>query len=90
MVNKPQSQYFWETSPVRPGCPKQVGSSDYCKFVCMPNFSFLGELEVMFLGWVGGQPESYNKAISIALDLPRTETGTEPCNSVKDKSIKSF
>ena len=72
MVNKPQSQYFWETSPVRPGCPKHLGSSDYCKFVCMPNFSFLGELEETFPGW----PESDNKAISDQLNLTGAGTGT--------------
>ena len=41
----------------------------------MPNFIFLGELEVMFPGWVGGRLDSDNKAISVQLNLTGTELG---------------
>ena len=51
----------------------------------MPNFSFLGELEVTFPGgWVGcggyvvgGWLETDNRAISVQLNLTGTATGTE-------------
>ena len=42
---------------------------------CMPNFSFLGEVEVTFLGWVAGWSDSDDKAISVQLDLTGTELG---------------
>ena len=38
----------------------------------MPNFNFLGEVEETFPGWVGGWPESDDKAISVQLDLTGT------------------
>ena len=53
------------------------------KLGCIPNFSFLGELEVTFPGgvggWVGGWGwlETDNRAISVQLNLTGTATGTE-------------
>ena len=44
------------------------------KLACIPNLSFLGELEVTF---PGGWPESDNRAISVQLNLTGTGTGTE-------------
>ena len=50
----------------------------FVKLACIPNFSFLGELEVTFPGWVvGGWPESDNKTISVQPNLTGTGTGTE-------------
>ena len=50
----------------------------FVKLACIPNFSFLGELEVTFPGWVGGWGgwlETDNRAISVQLDLTGTELG---------------
>ena len=55
----------------------------FVKLACIPNFSFLSELEVTFPGgwggvggWVGGGwLETDNKTISVQLNL--TGTGTE-------------
>ena len=52
----------------------------FVKLACIPNFSFLGELEVTFPGGVGGWVgwlETDNRAISVQLDLTGTATGTE-------------
>ena len=54
------------------------------KLACIPNFSFLGELEVTFPGWVGGWSETDNRAISVQLNLTGTATGTELGNNIGD------
>ena len=52
----------------------------FVKLACIPNFSFLSELEVTFpvgVGWVGGWLDTDNKTISVQLNLTGTATGTE-------------
>ena len=51
----------------------------------MPNLSSLGGLEVTCPGWLGGWPETDNKAISVQSNL--TETGTELGNRQKEPLI---
>ena len=63
----------------------------FVKLACIPNFSFLGELEVTFPGgWVGcggylvgGWLETDNRAISVQSNLTGTATGTELGNLIK-------
>ena len=51
----------------------------FVKLACIPNFSFLSELEVTFPGWggVGGWLDTDDKTNSVQLDLTGTATGTE-------------
>ena len=49
----------------------------FVKLACIPNFSFLGELDITFPGGVGGWLETDNRAISVELNLTGTATGTE-------------
>ena len=51
----------------------------FVKLACIPNFSFLGELEVTFSGGVGGWLDRDNKIISVQSNL--TGTGTELGNN---------
>ena len=55
----------------------------FVKLVCIPNFSFLDELEVTFPGGWGGRSDTNNRAISVQLNLTGTATGTELGNSQK-------
>ena len=52
----------------------------FVKLACIPNFSFLSELEVTCpggVGGVGGWLDTDNKTISVQLNLTGTATGTE-------------
>ena len=52
----------------------------FVKLACIPNFSFLSELEVTF---PGGWLDTDNKSISVQFNLTGTATGTELGKNIK-------